>query len=142
MLKVVLDTNVLISATLSPKGNPSQIIKAWREKKFRLIISYSLLEEIERVIFYPKVRKYSDWSKEEINDFLKEIKQVSVIKESTRFFSEIIKDDPDDDKFIITAIEGKANYIVSGDQHLLKLKTYQGIKIITPANFLKILKDL
>jgi len=141
MLKVVLDTNILVSATLSPKGTPAQIIKAWRKGKFKLIISPGLFEEMERVIFYPKVRKYSAWSEEEINYFLKELEQVS-IKTPGRLSSRIVKNDPADDMFIITAIEGKANYIVSGDQHLLQLKTYEDIKIITPANFLKILKDL
>ena len=51
---------------------------------------------------------------------------------------EIVKDDPDDNKFIETALEGKAEYIVTQDKHLLKIKEFKGIKIITPEEFIKL----
>jgi len=53
----------------------------------------------------------------------------------------VIKDDPEDNKFIEAAVDQAADLIVSGDQHLLKLREYQGIKIITPAEFLKQMRN-
>lgn len=138
MLKIVLDANVLASATISPKGIPAQIIKTWREKKFKTIVSRTLLEEIERIIFYPKIRKYSTWSEQEIQEFLKELLKVS-IKAPGKLKLQVVKKDPPDDHYIIAAVEKKADYIVSGNKHLLELKEYQEVKIISPAEFLKII---
>lgn len=138
MLKIVLDANVLVSATLSPKGIPAQIIQAWRRKRFKTIISPPLIKEIERVIFYPKVRKYSTWNEEEIYEFLKELWKVS-IKAPGKLKLKVVKKDPPDDHYIIAAVERKAHYIVSGNDHLLEIKEYQGIKVISPAEFLTVL---
>ncbi len=64
-------------------------------------------------------------------------KKSILVEPSTRI--KIVKDDPEDDKFVETALEGDADFIVTQDKHLLKLKDYQGIKVITPEEFLKIL---
>ncbi|MBI1925537.1 PIN domain-containing protein [Candidatus Poribacteria bacterium] len=77
----------------------------------------------------------------EVYEFL-EILERTAIKVKGELQLQVIKADPDDDKFIIAAVEGGADYIVSGDSHLKELKEYQGIKIVTPAQFVRILENL
>lgn len=139
MLKVVLDANLFVSATLTEKGHPASIIDAWREGKFELIISTSILKEIRRVVFYPKVRKASPWTDEEVENLLKDIEK-SGIKTPENIKLEIVEKDPTDDKYITAAVEGKAAYIITGDRHLLDLRVYKEIEIIRPAEFLRILE--
>jgi len=121
MLKVVIDTNVFVSATITEKGKPSQILKAWREKKLEVIISPEILKEIGQIIFKSKIKKISFWTDKER-------------------YQKAIKHAPDR-KFLVAAVEGKADYIVSGDRHLRDLKIYKGIKIASVAEFLQILEN-
>ena len=76
-------------------------------------------------------------TEEEIKTLLDDLTDLCI---PTSLNLKVVKEHPVDNKFIIAAIEGEADYVITGDRHLLNLKTYQGIKIITPADFLKILK--
>ena len=76
MLKVVLDANLFVSATLTERGNPALIVDAWREGKFELIISASILKEVRRVVFYPKVRKASPLPKGFVEHSLRRLEGV------------------------------------------------------------------
>lgn len=138
MIKAVLDTNLIVSAFLTPNGHPARILKAWQDSLFELIISPQIIEEMRRVLFLDKLKKYKLVSDEEINTFLLGLHNVRGFINPHKVLK-VIEDDPDDDKFIIAAVEGKAEYIVSGDSHLKKLGSYQGIKIFSPVEFLKIL---
>lgn len=140
MLRIVLDANILASATISSKGNPAKILASWRQKKFELIATEKIMQEAWRVLFYERVRKISYLSKQEVNDLLLELQNGAILIPTTLDLK-IIKKDPTDDKYIMAAIEGKADYIVSGDQHLLELKKYENIKIITPREFVEILEE-
>ena len=135
MLKVVTDTNTLISAFIS-NGNEYQILKLAKLKKVRLILSYEILWEFEEVI---KRSKFG-FSKEQIERAIEQVKSISDIMEPN-IKLEVIKEDPDDNKVIECALEGKADYIVSGDTHLLDLKQYNGIKILTSTELLQMLKE-
>ncbi len=121
MLKVVIDTNVFVSATITEKGKPSQILKAWQEKKLEVIISPEILKEIGQIIFKSKIKKISFWTDKER-------------------YQKAIKHAPGR-KFLVVAVEGKADYIVSGDRHLRDLKIYKGIEIASVAEFLQILEN-
>ena len=125
MLKVVSDTNTLISAVIS-NGNEYQILRLVKLKKVQLVLSYEILWEFEDVI---KRQKFG-FSKEQIEKALEQVKSISKIVEPN-IKLEVIKEDPDDNKVIECASEGKADYIVSGDNHLLDLKKYEGIKIVS-----------
>lgn len=138
MITAVLDTNVIISAILIKGNIPDKILQAWREEKFELVISFQILNELSRVLFYPKIKQKKWLNDQQIEELIVSLAKASSLTPGTLVL-EVIKDDPDDDKFIIAAIEQKADYIVSGDLHLKKLKEYKGIKIVTPADFLKIL---
>lgn len=129
---VVIDTNVLISALLNPRGKSREIYTLALRKKFNLFISEALLDELKRVLEYPKF-EFSGLEKE---IFLRNILRIAILVETKRKVT-IIKEDPPDNEFINCALEAKADYIVSGDPHLNLLKEYSGIKILPPAEFLQ-----
>ncbi len=139
-LRLVLDTNVFISASfrkLSPI--PNQIYQALKSQQFILITSPFILEEITEVLNRKKIIKRTYMKTHERKQFMVEITNISVIV-SGKIPVEVIKDDPDDDKFIAAALEGNADFIVSGDKHLLNLKEYHEIKILSPRELVKILE--
>ncbi len=139
MLKAVLDANIIVSATIATKGNPARILDFWREDKFELIITPAILEEMWQVILRPVIQKHRRITEDEAVELLFEIQQDATTI-SPILDLKIIKQDPTDDKYIIAAIEGKADYIVSGDKHLLELGSYENIKIISPKEFVEILE--
>jgi uncharacterized protein len=139
MMRVVLDANVLVSAILSPRGTPAQILNAWRAEQFDLVISDAILAEIGRVFRYPKIAKRHRWSAEQLQAFLDGLAHVAILTPGALTLV-VITEDPPDDRYLECAVEGEAAYIVSGDQLLLRLGAYQGIPILTPRAFLEILQ--
>ena len=139
MLKAVLDTNLFISGLLTPKGPSAKILSEWRIGAFDSVVSIPILHEIQRVIFYPKIKKRLSWTDSEIIEFLHDLSQFSIMV-SGQTKVDVIKDDPTDNKYLACALEINADYIVTGDQHLLKVGEYRGTKIISPREFLDILK--
>ena len=139
MIRAVLDTNVFVSGLISSKGNSAKILDYWRERKFRLVTSAKIVKEFEKVISYPRILKKRNIRKAEIQSLVKNLKTFSRIVSKKQTIL-VIKDDPDDDKFVEAGVAGGANFIVSGDRHLLDLGEYRGIKIITPREFVKMLE--
>ncbi len=135
-MKIVLDTNVLISALIVKKGKPGQILR--QITKYKLVTSEEILVEVERVLHYDRIQKRYGLSNKDTNAFMQRLREVSQIIPVTTSV-EIIKDDPDDNKFLACALAADADYIISGDTHLTKLGDYQGVSILTPATFLEIL---
>jgi putative PIN family toxin of toxin-antitoxin system len=140
MIRVVLDANVFVSAVLSPRGAPAKILTAWRAERFHLVTSPAILEEIYRVLHYPKIVSRHRWPEETIRAFITDLAYLAILTSGKRTLK-VIAEDPADDRYIECAVEGDADYIVSGDQHLLQLGTYQRISIVTPITFLGILKE-
>jgi uncharacterized protein len=139
MIRVVLDANVLVSALISPRGIPAQVLKAWRDERFHLVISQAILSEIDRVLRYPKTRKRHGMSDSEIKEWIDDLAHLAVLVPGQITVAVIIED-PADDRYLECALEGEAESIVSGDQHLLKLKRYEHIDVLTPRAFLEVLK--
>lgn len=139
MIKIVLDTNEYISGVINKQSNPAKIIQAWRRKKVDLIISPSIKEEVERVVRYPKIKDKYHITEGRIKRLLNNLEKYA-IKMKDQIKVDVIKK-PSDNMFLACAIEGEEDFLITGDnKHILKLKEYQGIKIITPAEFLKIPK--
>lgn len=136
--RIVADTNILVSATISNKGAPAKIIQAWQKKKIEIIISPDILEEFRRVLFEEEIREYSSWTEDEVRQLIQDL-SISGIQTKGELKLSVIKEDPTDDKWLVAAIEGEADYIVTGDVHLKNLSSYEGIKIISPAEFIKTL---
>jgi len=130
-MKAVLDTNIFISGIFW-RGASNKVILHWREEKFTLVTSLEAVSEIIKVLKDFKI-KLSD---EMIKEWVDLIVRNSIIVEPKEKIK-IVKDDPKDDIFIETAVAGNVDYIVSQDNHLLKLKAFRGIRIITPDEFIK-----
>ncbi|MCG2790999.1 MAG: putative toxin-antitoxin system toxin component, PIN family [Actinomycetia bacterium] len=129
-LKVVLDTNIYISAILFG-GNPERIRKLSKEKKLEILISEAIISEVAEVL-----RKKFNWKSWRISQIIDEIRETATLIIPNQTLS-MTKKDEDDNRILECAVEGKVQYIVSGDkQHLLPLKEYQGVKILSPAEFL------
>jgi putative PIN family toxin of toxin-antitoxin system len=129
---VVIDTNVVVSALLFG-GAPGELIPLWKEGNIQPKASKEIIEEYIKVLAYQKF----NLSEDEINFLLYHeiLPYFEVVRVSSGRV--IISDDPSDDIFIRCAKSGKASIVISGDQHLLSLKSYGKIKILTPAEFLK-----
>lgn len=139
MFKIVLDTNVLVSALINPHGKPAQIINYVFENKIRLFTSPSIMEELERVLSYPKLMKRHGLDSGELKEFISDLLSVMSLIEEEKII-EVIMEDPSDNKYLSCAIDAKVDFIISGDIHLLNLGEYEGIRIVTPAQFLEIME--
>ncbi len=128
-MRVVLDTNVLISGLLF-SGPPSMIIQAWRNGKIEILVSPEILEEYYRVA-EELTSESPGVDLRPVVDFL--AARAKVIEASA--LSEPVCTDPDDDKFLACAIAGKAEVICSGDKALLKASDYRGVRVIKPRTF-------
>ena len=138
-LRVVVDTNVLISGLFGIKDSPSsQILKAIRSQKIILVTSPVILEEVGEVINREKIVKLTKMAPGERVEFIDKLIERSEVTAGKQLLQEVGRDIKDD-KFLACAVETKADYIITGDQDLLVLKAYEGIKIMTPREFLKIL---
>ena len=135
-MKVVLDTNTWLSAIVW-RGEATKIIEAGLNKKIKIIISQEILSEIIDVLSQAKFKDFID--KEKIEDLIKVILSIAELIE-TKTRVDIIKEDPKDNIILECAVSCNADYIISGDQHLLKLKEFKGIKIITAKEFLDLTK--
>jgi putative PIN family toxin of toxin-antitoxin system len=137
---VVLDTNVIISALLSPSGPPATIIDHWRAEDLDVVTSPPLLDELERVLHYPRVLKRLRWTSAEIEEFIQDFQAVATVVEPQMTLN-VIKQNPPDNRVLECAVAGAAAYIVSGNADLLDPKTYSGIVILNPAAFLRLLRQ-
>ena len=132
-MRVVIDTNVLISALLKANSGPASIVSLWRSGEVELVVSLEVIDEIARVLDYPKIKKRV--SSEEAARFLTLLYTSATIVQSDEKVA-AVDADPDDNKFVALALASGAEYIVSGDAHLLDVGTYQDIEILTPAQFI------
>ena len=134
-LRLVIDTNILISGLMSVNSLPQQVFD-YATSQAILLISDEVQSEIENVISRPKLQKYI--TLERRTKFLSELSQQVervTIKQQIRACR-----DPKDDKFLDLAVCGEANYIITGDTDLLDLHPFQNISIIKAANFLTAVK--
>jgi putative PIN family toxin of toxin-antitoxin system len=130
-MRVVLDTNTLISALLF-SGTASHLVPLWQSGEITPLLSKAMLQEYLQVLTYPKFRL----SDQEIRELIEEevlpfVKTIEVRKRLT-----VVRRDPDDNKFLECAVTGGAKYLVTGDRDLLELGSYRGISIVTAGEFL------
>jgi uncharacterized protein len=139
VLRAVLDANVYVSAAIRPEGPPGQILQRFlRDSAFELVLSPAIIEETLRAFAYPKVRKH-----------LRADIDVVVWFEAIVILADLspgelaldgVSDDPDDDKYIAAAVEGRAAFVVTGDPDLLAIEEHAGIRIVSPREFLDTLR--
>jgi len=133
--KIVIDTNVFISAVLF-RGPTSRLVSLWQKDAVSVLMSSAVLKEYAKALAYPKFKL----SKTEIRGIVEQELLPYVYPVKVKRSLHIITEDPSDNKFLELAETGKADYILSGDKHLLDLKDFHGIKIITPAEFFAFFK--
>ena len=136
MVTAVIDTNVLVSALVG-HGKPRRLVLKLIEQH-TVVTSTAMLAEFADVLARDK---FAEIKASQINSLLAILARKSVfvdVKQPLKLFAE----DPDDDIVLTTAYEGKARYVVSGDKHLLGMKEFKGIKVVTVKDMLELLKNL
>ena len=136
MLRVVIETNVLVSALLSKNGIPARVLDAWRERKFLVITSEEAILEVERVLEALAFSRKYLISNEDIKSLLNLLRKDAILVPGQMETKGAIPQDPDDEKFLSIALEGEASTIISGDAHLLNLVSYRNVKIQSAREFL------
>ncbi|MEM2122801.1 MAG: putative toxin-antitoxin system toxin component, PIN family [Candidatus Bathyarchaeia archaeon] len=136
MVKAVFDTNVLVSSLIR-RGNPRDLWRKVAKGEIMLIVSPQILKEFDKVMMRPQLRRYITASK--LHRFRRLLhSKTTLVRPRTRFPQ--LTSDPNDNILVETAFDGKAGYLVSGDKHLLALKEFEGIRIVTVSEMLKPLK--
>ena len=135
MMRVVLDANVFVSAALKPNSKQARIIDLVKAGRVILLLSQDILDELRKVFRYPKIRKELLISVREIDEALSEIARVAILTPG-KMKIRAIQADPADNRYLECALEGQADFIISGDRHLTDVDGYQGLKIVDPATFL------
>lgn len=136
--RVVLDTNVFVSALISPQRYPAAILKALRSGLFTLLASPPVNEEIIEVLNRPRIRDRYGLGERifDVSFILWKVAELVVHLPEVQVCS-----DPDDDKFRATAVGGKADFLVTGNVgDLLHLREYKGVAIVSPREFISRLR--
>src|SRR6516225_5252827 len=136
--RAVLDTNVFVSGLINPKGAPAAILRDLRSKRFILVSSPSINEEIIAVLNRPYIRDRSGLGNGifDVSFILWELAELVIDLPAVK-----VSSDPDDDKFLATADAGRADYLVTGDAgDLLRLHKYKDVAIFSPREFASVLK--
>ncbi|MBC8236114.1 putative toxin-antitoxin system toxin component, PIN family [bacterium] len=129
--KIVVDTNAIISA-LGWGGHPDEVIQKVAKGELTLYVSSEIINEIIEVMNYPKFN-FSLQKKQKLMSIIEH--KAIIVNPSERI--QVIKDDPTDNIFLECAIEARANFLISGDKHLLALGKFRFVNIVTPADFLQ-----
>jgi uncharacterized protein len=137
MLRVVIDTNVIVSGVLSRKGAPAELLNAWRERRFLLLSSSAIVAEVRAVLQYPRIRHKYHLSDDEIEQTITLLEHDALLVAGDVNVVGSVPDDPKDEMFLACALDGQADVIVSGDHHLLDLGVYRDIPIINARRFLE-----
>lgn len=137
VLKIVLDTNVWISALIWG-GKPVAIVEAAEQGMVDIFVSKSVIAEISQVLSYPKIEKVynSQLTRQQLMGQI--LKNVKFVEATVKL--KVIKEHPADDKIIECAVSAKADYIVSGDKHLLNVLFYQKTQILSVNEFIKLIE--
>lgn len=133
-LRVVLDTNVLVSGLLATRGYPRQLIDLWLAGKFSLITSLYQIDELHRVLSYPRIVRRIRLTDYELAIFFSTLSEKGEIVATTPDLSGITRD-PKDDAIVACAVAGRAEYVISGDNDLLVLDEYESIRFVSPTEF-------
>ncbi len=138
-MRLVLDTNVLISALLASGSLPAHLIVLWREGRFDLLTSADQLDELRRVSRYPKIRERL--APALAGRLINEIRDLAVVLNDLPLVT--ASPDPHDNYLLAMAASGSADFLVTGDKRdLLALRLFEGTRIITVREFLILLRRM
>ena len=140
MISAVLDANTIVSGSIVTLGASAQILDAARAEQFALITSQPILTEVLRTLGRARVQRKYPVGPSEIEHLRSLLEQDAVLIPISRDVHGAASH-PEDDLILATAVSGKADYLVTGDRQLLKLGTYEGVKIVSPREFLSLLEE-
>lgn len=138
-MRITLDTNVLVSAFISKLGHPANLLGlCLTVEDVDLVLSQPILKEFEQVLKRDEVKERFSYTSQDIRNIVRTLRDSSrMIAPKSHF--RIIKEDPKDDVILSTAYDGKVDFIVSGDKHLLNLHTFRGIKVVSPTEMIEVI---
>ena len=139
MIRAVLDANVLVSSLISPAGPPGQILDAWLEGRFRLFVSAPILEELRRILQYPRIR--DRLGEGQITTLLEHLASEAELTKG-ELELDVLTRDPSDNAYLACAVEAQADALVTGiSDHFAEAGgRYQGVSILSPRRFLELLE--
>jgi putative PIN family toxin of toxin-antitoxin system len=140
MLRVVIDTNIIVSGILSHHGAPALVLDAWRDRLFLMISSPAIVTEVKSVLQYDRIRNKYKLTDEEIDQIVSLIEHDALLVPGMADVAGSIPADPMDEIVLACAVDGQADLIVSGDHHLLDLGAYRNTRIVSARQFLELLK--
>jgi len=136
LLRAVLDANVYVSAIIQPAGTPGRLVERFlRDASFELVLSPAIVDEVLRALGYRKVRKLLGGIDAQL--WFEDIVVLADVVADTQLSG--VCDDPDDDKYLAAALEGRASHVVTGDRRFLALGEHEGVEIVTSRAFLDLL---
>ena len=140
MLKAVVDTNALVSGTILSRGNPFEILEAWRRYEFTLITSPEINSEVEAVLRRPMFYKKYGLTESLVSRLIT-VLNLEALVAKPKAISPLPGIEPADLKFLACTEDAAADYFVTGDRALLNLRAYKATRIISPGTFLHILRE-
>jgi len=132
--RLVIDSNVWIAALLAPKGTARRVINAVLERELTVLMSEATFTELVERLQRPKFDRYRDSQAWDL--FLSELVELASWHEDSESATGVCRD-VDDDKFLSLAVTGEADVLITGDGDLLELRSYSGIPVMTPAQFMQ-----
>lgn len=133
-MRAVVDTNILVRATIKPNGSVGPVLQRLRRREYTLLLSRATLDELVDVLHRPRLRTKYGLSESVLRAVIRLVVLRSELVQPA--VSIAVCRDPKDDKFLEVAVAGQADVIVSGDEDLLVLDPYAGIPIVSPSRFL------
>lgn len=134
MMRIVIDTNVVLSGLVKPDSVPGRVLRAWRDGSFRLVLSEFLIDEIAATLARPKIQALIPWSPAKIGRFVLELRAFCEVVEPAALNFQYPRD-PDDIPVLATLIASEADLLVTGDRDPLALRDKYPIE--TPAEFVR-----
>lgn len=134
-IRAVLDTNLFVSGLFAFHGTMANLQQLWVTGVFELAVSEEILQEIAATLQKPSIQKELFLKPEEIGEIVNLIRERAFIVTKDLYQTDRITADPDDNKFLACALEAQADFVVSGDNHLLSLKHFHRIQIVDAYTF-------
>jgi len=133
--------NVFVSSLLSTEGTPAQLLNAWREGRYMLVTSPAIIAEVVEVLESPRISKKYLIRHQDVENLVDVLKTDAVLVPGEAGVKGSVPRDPRDEMFLACAIDANTDCIVSGDRHLLDLRTFRGIPILTVKEFAEELEN-
>ena len=141
MIRVVLDTNVLVSAHLTRNSKAEKILCLAASGIIEIYLSPQIFQELEATLLSPKLTKIHKDTTKQVRHSIRLLKEFVEISPGVMEV-DVVKADPGDNKIIACAVEAQAKFIISGDHHLIDLGEYEDIRIMNPDSFLKLMAEI